>query len=186
MILLACGILLFTLLHAVAVLPRLKAKLQEVVGARSYGMVYGFASLASLVIIVLGWRMAGFVPVYDPLPQGYLINYGLTLLAFLCLGIFLFRGTWRQQLRFPMAYAVMLWGAGHLFANGDLASLILFGGFAASGLLMLLFGLANGVRPQGEVRSGHNGLSLLAGLALYALMTQLHAVLIGVPIFSLT
>jgi uncharacterized membrane protein len=186
MILLAIGVALFTALHMAAVVPALKSFMRTKVGERHYGLAYGLASLVSLAIIALGWRMSSFVPVFEPLPQGYMINYAFTLLAFLCFGIFLFRGSWRQTLRFPMAFAVMLWGAGHLFANGDVASLILFGGFIASGALMLVAGLANGVRPSPDVRGGHNGLSLLAGLALYALMTQLHAVLIGVPIFLLS
>lgn len=186
MILLAVGIALFTALHMTAVAPAVRARLRERFGAAAYGMGHGFLSIISLLMVVLGWRMSPFIEVYRPLAHGYLINYGMTLLAFLCLGIFLFRGSWRQALRFPMAYAVMLWGGGHLFANGDLASLILFGGFALAGLLMLVVGRANGVRPSPDVRGGHNGLSLLAGLALYALMTQLHEVLIGVPIFSLT
>lgn len=186
MILLAFGIALFTALHITAVAPSLKAALKARVGDRAYGMVYGFLSLASLIIIVAGWRWSDFVYLYDPPELGRYINYGFTLLAFFCLGIFLFRGSWRQVLRFPMALAVMLWGTGHLFANGDLASLILFGGFIVSGALMFAVGLANGVRPSPDVRGGHNGLSLLAGLALYALMTQLHETLIGVPIFSLS
>ncbi len=169
MILLAFGILLFTALHMVAVLPGLKARFKAHVGERLYGPVYGMLSLASLAIIILGWRASSFVAVYDPPSWGWLANYGLTFLAFLCLGIFLFRGTLRQRLRFPMALAVMLWGTGHLLANGDAASLLLFGGFIASGLLMLLAGIANNVRPSPEVRAGHDGLSLLAGAALYAL-----------------
>jgi uncharacterized membrane protein len=182
MSLLAFGILLFTALHMVAVLPGLKAG----VGERLYSPVYGALSLGSLAVIILGWRVSSFVAVYDPPSWGWLANYGFTFLAFLCLGIFLFRGSLRQRLRFPMALAVMLWGTGHLLANGDAASLLLFGGFIVSGLLMLLAGIANNVRPTAEVRAGHDGLSLLAGAALYALMTQLHAALIGVPIFNLS
>lgn len=185
MTLLAIGVVLFTLLHLGAVIPAWKARLKLATGERLYGPLFGIASLACLGLIVAGWRLADFVPVYDPPSWGWYANYGLTLLAFLSLGIFLFRGAWRQSLRFPMAYAVMLWGAGHLLANGDMASLLLFGGFAASGAIMLALGFANGVRPSPEVRAGHDGLSLLAGLALYGLMTQLHAAVIGVPIFHL-
>ena len=186
MTLLAFGIALFTALHMTAVAPGLREGLRNKLGPAGYGISHGILSILGLLMVVLGWRMSPFTEIYTPLPYGYMINYGLTLLAFFCLGIFLFRGSWRQALRFPMAFAVMLWGAGHLFANGDLASIILFGGMAFGGLLMLLVGRANGVRPSADVRGGHNGLSLLAGLALYALMTQLHQTLIGVPIFSLS
>jgi hypothetical protein len=46
--------------------------------------------------------------------------------------------------------------------------------------------MANGIRPTPEVRTGHNGLSLIFGAALYAIMTQLHPAVIGVPIFAIS
>jgi uncharacterized membrane protein len=169
----------------VAAVPSLKARLKRRVGEKAYGPVFGLASLVGIAIIVAGWRMSDFVPVYDPPSWGRQANYGLTLLAFICLGIFLFRGSLRQRLRFPMAFAVILWATGHLLANGDLRSIILFGGLLAYALAHLAIGLANGVRPSPEVRGGHDLVSILAGAALYGVMTQLHVFLIGVPVFDL-
>ena len=73
---------------------------------------------------------------------------------------------------------------GDLF-NGDARSLLLFGGLMAYGLLHIGVGLAQGSRPSPEVRKGHDLLSLVMGAAFYAAMTQLHPVLIGVPVLSL-
>jgi hypothetical protein len=84
-----------------------------------------------------------------------------------------------------MAIATVFWAAGHLFANGDLASLIFFGGLLAGSVVHVAVALANGIRPTPEVRAGHNGLSLIFGAALYGIMTQLHPAIIGVPIFAL-
>jgi len=183
MILLAFGVTVFSVLHLVPALPELKAALVERVGTKAYNPLYSAVSVVALALIVIGWRWSAFVPVYAPEPWGRYANYGLTLIAFLCLGIFLFRGQLRQTLRFPMGAAVLFWGTGHLLANGDLAGLILFGGFLIYAVLHIAFGIARGVRPSAEVRAGHDLLSLLAGVALYGVMTQLHPVLIGVPIF---
>jgi uncharacterized membrane protein len=150
---------------------------------KTYRPLYGAVSVVALALIVMGWRWSDFVAVYQPPHWGRYANYGLTLIAFLCLGVFLFRGKLRQTLRFPMGLAVLFWGTGHLLANGDLAGLILFGGFMTYAVLHIGFGIARGVRPSPEVRAGHDLLSLLAGVALYGVMTQLHPVLIGVPIF---
>ena len=185
MILLALGVLLLALQHLVAAVPALKGRVKESLGERAYGPVFGILSLVAAAIIVLGWRMSDFVPVYEPAPWGRHVNFGLTLIGFICLGIFLFRGSLRQRLRFPMALAVIFWATGHLFANGDMRSLILFGGLLAYALLHLAIGIANGVRPTPEVRNGHDLVSVLAGIALYGVMTQLHLVLIGVPVFNL-
>lgn len=186
MIILAFGVLLTALLHLAAAIPSLKTALKAKVGERAYGPVFGIASIVGIVIIVLGWRASDFVFVYDPPSWGRHANYLLTLIGFICLGIFLFRGSFRQKLRFPMALGAMFWASGHLLANGDLSSVVLFGGFLAYAVAHIVIGTLNGVRPSPDVRGGHDLVSVLAGIALYGVMTQLHAVLIGVPVFQLS
>ena len=186
MILLAFGVAVTSLLHLVAAVPALKARLKLRVGNKAHGPVFGIFSLIGIVIIVWGWRLSDFVAVYDPPSWGRHANFGLTLVAFICLGIFIFRGKLRQRLRFPMAIAVIFWACGHLLANGDLASVILFGGFLIYAFAHLVIGTLNGVRPSPEVRSGHDLLSILIGIALYGVMAQLHGALIGVPVFQLS
>jgi uncharacterized membrane protein len=185
MLLLAFGVAFTAVLHLVAAVPSLKSRLRQRVGERAYGPVFGIASIIGIVITVVGWRSSDFVFVYDPPAWGRYANYLLTLIAFVFLGIFLFRGSWRQTLRFPMAFAVIFWATGHLLANGDLASLILFGGFLVYAVLHIVIAASNGVHPSPVVREGHDLLSVLGGIALYGVMTQLHTVLIGVPVFQL-
>ncbi len=185
MIILAIGVVLFVALHGVAALPAYKAHLKAWTGERWYGPVFGIASIIALAVIVVGWKNSDFVPVYDPQLWGWYVNYGLTFIGFLCLGVFLFRGSLRQRLRYPMGIATIFWAAGHLFANGDLAGLILFGGLLLGNAAHIAVAIANDVRPSPEVRLGHDGLSLIFGAALYGIMTQLHPALIGVPIFIL-
>lgn len=183
MIVLALGVILLAALHVVAAVPSLKSQMKARTGDALYGPVFGTASLVAVIIIIFGWRMSSFVPVYEPPDWGRHANYVLTAIAFICLGIFLGRGRLRQWLRFPMGFATMFWATGHLFANGDLASVILFGGLLLYGALHIIVGLANGVRPSPDVREGHDLLSILIGVALYAMMSQAHPILIGVPVF---
>ena len=184
MTLLAFAVVAFALIHLVPAVPPVKARLQGSLGP-AYGAVFGIAATLALVLIVVGWSISGHVPVYEPPMRLRQATVGLLLLAFLSLGVFLFRGRLRQYLRFPLAIAVMLWGAGHLFANGDLASLILFGGLIAYAAAHLALGLWFGIRPSPETRSGHDILSMVAGVALYIVMVQLHPVLIGVPVLAI-
>ncbi len=186
MLLLIVGVLITSLLHLVAAVPSLKARLKQSIGEKAYGPVFGIASLVGLAIVVLGWRMADRGVVYDPPEWGRHANFALTLVGFICLGIFVFRGRLRQVLRFPLAIGVMFWAVGHLFANGDLASLILFGGFLLYAVAHFIIGSANGIRPSPEVRQGHDLLSVIIGVALYGVMTQLHGALIGVPVLQLS
>jgi uncharacterized membrane protein len=185
MIFLALGVAAFAVLHLVPAVPAVKATLQAQLGGRNYGMMFGIGSILTLALIILGWRMANFVPVYEPPVWGWHVTFLLVAVAFLLLAVFIFRGRLRQTLRFPLAFAVIAWATGHLFANGDLASLILFGGLLTYAGLHLTLGFANNVRPSPETRQGHDALALFIGLALYGLMTQVHPYVIGVPVLTL-
>jgi uncharacterized membrane protein len=184
-ILLALAVLAFIAVHLIAAMPAAKASLRARLG-KAYGPGFGGASLVTLALLVLAWRAREWVPVYEPPIWGKYATFTLVLIAFLFLGTWIFRGSWRQSIRFPLALATIFWGFGHLFVRGDVASLILFGGIIAFGAAYLALGLAQGMRPTPEVRKGHNLLGILFGLAFYGVFTQLHAVLIGVPVLTLT
>ncbi|MGE0005258.1 MAG: NnrU family protein [Parvibaculaceae bacterium] len=185
MILLGLGVLLFALCHLTLAVPQANAALRRSFG-KFYGAGFGLLSLLPLVLIVLGWRISPFVPVYEPPSWGRIATFVLVLLAFLCLGVFLFRGSWRRLLRFPLAWGVAFWSLGHLCANGDGASLVLFGGMLAYALAHLALGTANGVRPSAIVRQGHDVISIVFGVALYGVVAQLHALFTGVPVVTLS
>jgi uncharacterized membrane protein len=185
MILLAIGVVAFAIIHLIPVIPVAKARLQAQLGERRYGMIFGIASVATLLLIVLGWRMSDFVEVYEPPSWGRHVTFLLVAIAFILLGAFIFRGRLRQTLRFPLALAVIAWAIGHLVANGDLASLILFGGLLVYAVLHLALGFANGIRPSPEIRQGHDAIAVFIGLALYGAMIQLHPYVIGVPVLTL-
>lgn len=184
MILLAAGVAGFAIVHLILAVPRLKHACVERF-PQAFAPI--FASILAMFVgaMIWGWRSSEVTSLYEPPPGGRYVTYLFVFAAFLSLGIFLFRGRLRQTLRFPLAIGVILWGVGHLFANGDLASLILFGGMAAYGAAHIALGLANRVRPSPEMRAGHDVLSLIIGAALFGAMTQLHPVLAGVPVIDL-
>jgi len=181
---LAISVALFALIHLIPAFPALKARVKAAAG-KAYGPAFGIASTMSVVLIVLAWQGADRSAVYEPPAWGFRANLALSFVAFLLVGVFAFRGKLRQILRLPLAMAVILWSIGHLLANGDQASVILFGGLLIYAAVHLLGGLATGFRPSPDVRQGHDALSLLAGVALYGVMIQLHAHLIGVALFSI-
>jgi uncharacterized membrane protein len=176
-------LLLFGMVHLVPAVPSIKASAVATLG-KAYGPVYGIVSLALLAAAI--WCFRQIVPeaLYDVPSWGRHANYGLSLLGFLCLGIFIFRGSWRNSLRHPMALAIVLWALGHLLANGDVGTTILFGGFALIALAQAALRSSVGI-ADGPVREGHNMLSILAGVALYGVAVQLHQTFAGVPVFQL-
>ena len=185
MILLALGVALFAASHLILAMPEGKVALRHRLG-KFHGPGFGALSLIPLVLIVLGWRMAPFDPLYEAPSWGGIATFTLVLLAFVCLGIFLFRGSLRQKLRFPLAWGIVFWSIGHLFSNGDVASLILFGGMLIYALAHLGLGTINGIRPSPVVRQGHDVLSIIIGVALCGVFAQLHPLFTGVSVVTLS
>ena len=89
------------------------------------------AVLGSVVLMYLGYRGADGAFFWGRHPATVGINNLLMLLA-----VYLFAAsgmkTWLgQKMRHPQLIAVKTWAVGHLLVNGDLPSLILFGGILA-------------------------------------------------------
>jgi uncharacterized membrane protein len=184
MTLLVLALLAFAVVHLVPAIPRAKAAAKASLG-RAYGPVYGVASLLLLVAAIAAFRNADVEPLYDVPTWGAHANFGLTLLAFIFVGIFLFRGSWRNRLGYPMAIATVIWAAGHLLANGDTRTTVFFVGFAVIALLQAFLSSRLVDRVASEERGGHNLLSVLFGVALYGIMAQIHGAVIGVPVVTL-
>ncbi len=184
MILLVITILLFSAVHLVPVLPKTKSSLKNRFGT-AYGFLFGMAATITLAGIIAAWSFTDFEPVFEPGKYSRYYNMAFSFFAFLFLGAFFFRGKLRQITRFPFAIAVILWAIGHLIANGDLASIILFGGLLTFAIIFIAMGLANKVFPTLVVREGHDTLSLVAGASVYIAMVQLHEIIIGVPVIRI-
>jgi uncharacterized membrane protein len=140
MVLLVFGIGLFALAHfapAFDVGPRRRSI--ERFGADGHRGVFSLLVLASVAAIVLGWRAAGAAPVFLYAPPSWsrlAANVGMALVLFL----FVASGAPSNVKRFvrhPQLLSVLLWSLVHLLANGDLRSVVLFGGLGAWAVAMI-------------------------------------------------
>ncbi|MGD8978130.1 MAG: NnrU family protein [Gammaproteobacteria bacterium] len=126
--LLILGVALWALVHLFPVLaPARRAALSERLGQRYRGL-FSFLILTSLALIVIGWR--GTIPtlVYPPQVWGRHLAYLLVLIAFVLFAAAKSENNIRRLVRHPMLTAVLIWAIGHLLANGDIRSVILFSG----------------------------------------------------------
>lgn len=185
MTVLVLSLLAFAAVHLIPAVPLAKNVALARLG-RAYGPVYGIASLLLLMACVWSFRSVESRFAYDPPTWGRHANFALTLVAFLFVGTFLARGSWRNRVKYPMAIATGFWAAGHLLANGDTRSVVFFATFACTSFVHAFLASHLYDRPLGEERKGHNLLSMLFGLGLYGLTTQLHGVLIGVPVIDIS
>lgn len=87
--------------------------------------------ILSVVMMVFGYRGADFIPVWTPPAFLTHVNNLLMILAFALLGNGAAKGTLSARIRHPQLTAFKTWAVAHLLVNGDLASIILFGGLLA-------------------------------------------------------
>ncbi len=90
----------------------------------------------------------------------------------------------KRYLRHPMLIGVALWSSAHLFANGDFASILLFGSFLAYSIFGMFSANRRGATKQVEKYPlSKDAIIVVFGLVAYVIFIKyLHPYLIGVAI----
>jgi uncharacterized membrane protein len=189
--LLLVGLGLFFVAHLVPTRPDLRARLVARIGAGRYSGLFSVVSLLALAMIVWGYgRMQGLArgnpQVWDPPAWSKHVTMLLMVPALILLVAAYVPSRIRNATGHPMLIAIMLWALGHLLANGDLASLLLFGSFLAYAVYdRISVGQRRALGPLGEAKGGLPGdvAAIAGGLVLYALLLFWgHQKLTGVPL----
>ena len=131
MIYLILGLILWTVAH---LFKRVAPDLRDRMGNAAKGLV-AVGVLAGLVLMVTGYRQAEFINVWFPPDWMVHVNNLMMLGAVFLYGMSATRGRLRGAIRHPQLTAVKVWAVAHLLVNGDLASLVLFGGLLSWAVL---------------------------------------------------
>jgi len=180
---LIAGLVLFVAIHVV---PKtsLKPQLQERFGRKPY--LAGFASLATIAVglIVWGFSRSEFIVVYDPPVWGRHITMLFVLLGFICLASKGSNSHIARIVRDPLGAGIALWAIGHLFANGDLASVLLFATFGTYALGKTIVEFMVQPTPDFAVIFKDDMRAIVGGIVIYLILVFLHPYVIGVPVIS--
>lgn len=127
------GLVLFLGMHSARVFADgMRTQFVERHGANAWKAVYSVVSLAGFVLLVQGYGLARQEPVVLWTPPTGLRHAAslLTLFAFVLLAAaYVPRNAIKARLHHPMVLSVKLWAFAHLLSNGNLADVLLFGGF---------------------------------------------------------
>ena len=180
--LLIAGLVIFFAVHFVPAMPGLKRSLQERLGANGYRGAFSVVSLAGFALIIWGFSVAEWVDVYFPPEWGRHVTMVLVLLAFICFAAANMKGHIRKTLKHPMLTGIVLWATGHLLANGDQASVLLFGSFLVYSVVDMALATAQGRVAEFQPKPTQDIAAVVAGAVIYGVFVFLHPYLIGVPV----
>ena len=186
------GLVLFLGIHSLqSVAPQWRQNAIDRWGALGFKGLYTAISLLGLVLLVQGYGQARLAPVVLWTPPHGLQHATLLLmwLAMLLLVATYVPGNHlKAQLRHPMTLSVKVWALGHLLSNGNLADVLLFGGFLIWAVLVFRAARKRDRQslhsaPEGKVMSTLITVALGTGLWAAFLMGGLHLWLVGVMPF---
>lgn len=188
MTLLILGLLIFLGVHSVSIVaPGWRDAQVARLGEKPWKGLYTVLAIAGFVLLVIGYGQARQSPVVLYTPPVALRHVALLLLlpVFVLLLAAYLPGRVKTAAKHPMLLATKLWATAHLLANGNLADVLLFGGFLAWAVADRISMKRRVQRPLPGAPAGrfNDPIAIVGGLALYALFVKFgHAWLIGVPL----
>lgn len=212
----------FILSHALPARLGLRQRIAAAVGERTYMILYSLLSVVLLAWLISAARRAPYVPLWDLQTWHYHVPLTLMVLAAMLFvggaasanpfSVTFSRAAWdpaRPGLvgitRHPILWAFALWSFAHVVPNGDLVSVIMFGGFglfALAGMAIVdrrkrrtmageweRLASATSVVPFAALLRGRASwrwkaapllATLLGGAGLYFLLLRLHPLVFGI------
>ena len=183
---LVAGLLLFFGVHSIAIVaPAWRDGMAAKFGDTPWKAIYALVSVIGFVMLVHGYGLASAAPTVLYTPPVWMRHVAALLMlpAFTLLLATYLPGRIRTAVKHPMLTATKAWALAHLLVNGNLADVLLFGGFLA-------WAVADRIslkrRPSRPVRALPEGrfndlVAVVAGFALYVwFVARGHLYLFGV------
>lgn len=190
MLILIIGLILFLGIHSVRIFaPGVRDSFIEQRGDNAWKGMYTLISLVGFALIIWGFWMTRYTAPILYTPPLWMTHITLLLMLFSIILLAVYgmpEGRIKAAVKHPMLVAIKLWALGHLLANGDLASVLLFGSFLvwaiADRISVKRREAADGA-PEIKVGPVRNDIAaIVAGTVVYLLFVwKLHAWLFGVP-----
>ena len=189
MTLLICSIVLFLVLHSLRVFaPRWRQRTIDRMGINAWRGLYSLLSIASLVLLIYAFGASRAETPILYVPPMFMTHITLTLMLIsmiLLMASILPAGKIAVWVKHPMITSVKIWAFAHLLSNGELNSVLLFGGFLIWAVLVRISAKRRERAGEKVVRdfvsTQYDIASVIGGVALYAvILLYLHQMLIGV------
>ena len=184
------GLVIFLANHVFVTFRDARDGLIVRLGQNGYRAAFSLVSLIGLALIVWGfarYRASGMIPVWTPPDFMRHVTVGLMLFAVIVFVATFVPSHIKTWAKHPMLAAIKIWAFAHLLDNGDLGSILLFGGFLAWAVYARIAAKRRGdLGPKaGPAGWGGDIVVVVGGIVVYWLLgTYFHPYVIGVPVFT--
>ena len=189
MTILSIGLFIWVTVHLFpSVLPNHRQLLITRLGNNAYQGIFALLIIASLFLIVFGWRTSVPAHLYTPddvlqLPSILLVIFGLILVAAANFPATRFK----RIIRHPQLTGLFIWAIAHLMMNGDSRSVLLFTALGAW-CVISVFSINHRdgiwVKPDTYAGWGKELSIVIAGIIVSALIIYFHEYLSGVQLLG--
>lgn len=139
MTLLILGVALFALLHLIPIFAiEARQSVKSRIGEKPYKGLFALAVLASVYFIYKGWTATEVDFLYIPPSWSGHLAALFILAGFITFFASRAPTNIKRILRNPQLTGVVLWSAGHLIANGETRSIVLFAGLGLWALIAII------------------------------------------------
>ena len=185
MFILVVGLILFFGPHSLKMLvPERRAAFIAKRGEGPWKGMVALSSVAGIALMIWGWMAYRWQApdIYTPPDWGVHVTAVLNFVGL----VLLFSsgkpvGRIKAFVVHPMAFGIAAWGVGHLFSNGDLASILLFGVWSVYALVSALVATLRGdSRPRFESTKTDISAIIVALVIYLVLVYFLHGFLFAV------
>ena len=182
--LLIAGLIVFLGVHMTRLLG-IKQIVVNVIGDALFAVFYSIISVIGFVLIIYGHILAhpSDIVWYPPEWTRMLALVAVPISLILIVATYVPCHI-RAFVRHPMSLGVFLWSSSHFLANGEIASMVLFGAFFVWSALLLIEGYARGGAFAYAGRWSSDLIVIAVGLLVSAALTYFHMQLFGVAIIE--
>jgi len=185
MIWLILGVALWSVVHFIPSLGlALKKKIISRFGDKVYKIAFALSIVASVLLIVLGWRSTTPEMLYHLPDWSRPLTIFLMLVAFLLMGASGRKTVIGRVIRHPQLSGMVVWAIAHLISNGDTRSLVLFGGLGLWALIEIpLINAREGewVKPE-KPPIGAEIKGIVISFVVFVVVMFLHPYFTGAPV----
>jgi len=177
------GLIIFYCLHMVPFNYKLRAVFSNTLGEKLYKLLFSFIILCSILMVIWGWHDFSNLYFYEPpliMKQIHLlIMFPVTFLWVVAET----PNNVKRFVRHPMLMGTKLWAFGHLLANGDLRSMILFLSIMFFSILaVVLSNRRKYFKPAKSMSLSYDLVVLLISILGYFILAYFHGDLFGMPV----